>query len=118
MEDLSLTTVSTSLSECPSLPSNVTTEVYEWVSPPVLQSSSWYDSQKRFNSFVKETGLEGVGQHFDLVACQPHERVSDRAAPGEADFFFVYDILFTQLPLMLPLSSFTNNVLSFHGLAS
>src|ERR1044072_3599170 len=114
----SQSTVSTSLSEFPSLPSNVTTEVYQWVHPTVIQSSSRYDTPKKVRDFVAESGLKGVGQYFDLVPCLPHERVCDRAAEEEPDYFFVYDTFFTRLPLQLPLSSFVCNVLSALQIAS
>ena len=56
--------------------------------------------------------MKGVGQYFDLAPCLPHEKVCDRAAEEEPDFFFVYDTFFPRLPLQLPLSSFACNVLS------
>src|ERR1044072_1791514 len=108
----SQSTVSTSLSSCPSLPSDVSSEVYQWGHPTVIQSPSWYDSQEKVECFVQESGHKGVGQYFDLAPCKAHERVCDRAAEEEPDFFFVYATFFTRLPLQLPVSSFACNVLS------
>ena len=78
----------------------------------VIESSSWYDTLEKVQDFVTESGLKGVGQYFDLAPCLPHERVCDRPAEEDPDFFLVYDTFFTRLPLQLPLSSFACNVLS------
>src|ERR1044072_6567047 len=90
---------------------------FRWVFPDVLEYPSVFDSTEVVEQFLKDHSISEQETGLVILPCGKDDRVCDRPAEGEPDYFFVYTCLFTRFSISLPFSTFICSVLDYFYIA-